>query len=144
MGIQKNQIDYTLVNRRWRTSVSATRTLPGADCGSDHEMLMCEFKFRLKCFKKSPKPIRYDLQEILLNFFYKIEIKSRFRALLDTAEEMEPNEMALESYKFIRRQLLIIYRRKKSPKKQLRQLKKKQQNRKTVIAQLNTERHKNM
>ena len=95
-GDTKNQIDYTLVNGRWRTSVSATRTLPGADCGSDHEMLMCEFKFRLKCFKKSPKPIRYDLQEIPLNFFYKIEIKSRFRALLDTAKETKPNEMALE------------------------------------------------
>ena len=76
--------------------VSATRTLLGADCGSDHEMLMCEFKFRLKCFKKSPKPIRYDLQEIPLNILYKIEIKNRFRALLDTAEEMEPNEMAEE------------------------------------------------
>ena len=85
-------IEEHLVNRRWRTSVSATRTLPGADCGSDHEMLMCEFKFHLKCFKKSPKPIRYNLQEIPLN----IEIKNRFRALLDTAEEMEPNEMAEE------------------------------------------------
>ena len=92
---KKNQIDYILVNRRWRTSVSATRTLPGADCGSDHEMLMFEFKFRLKCFKKSPKPIRYDLQEIP-NILYKIEIKNRFRALLDTAKEMEPNEMAEE------------------------------------------------
>ena len=95
-GDTKNQIDYILVNRRWRTSVSATRTLPGADCGSDHEMLMCVFKFRLKCFKKSPKPIRYDLQEIPLNILYKIEIKNRFRALLDTAEEVEPNEMAEE------------------------------------------------
>ena len=95
-GDTKNQIDYILVNRSWRTSVSATRTLPGADCGSDHEMLMCEFKFRLKCFKKSPEPIRYDLQEIPLNILYKIEIKNRFRALLDTAEEMEPNEMARE------------------------------------------------
>ena len=57
---------------------------------------MCEFKFRLKCFKKSPKPIRYDLQEIPLNILYKIEITNRFRALLDTAEEMEPNEMAEE------------------------------------------------
>ena len=95
-GDTKNQIDYILVNRRWRTSVSAIRTLPGTDCGSDHEMLMCEFTFRLKCFKKSPKPIRYDLQEIPLNIFYKIEIKNRFRALLDTAEELEPNEMAEE------------------------------------------------
>ena len=95
-GDTKKQIDYILVNRRMRTSVSATRTLPGADCGSDHEMLMCEFKFGLKCFKKSPKPKRYDLQEIPLNILYKIEIKNRFPALLDTAEEMEPNEMAEE------------------------------------------------
>ena len=95
-GDTKDQIDYILVNSRWRTSVSATRTLLGADCGSDHEMLMCEFKSRLKCFKKSPKPIRYDLEEIPLNIFYKIEIKNRSRAVLDTAEEIEPNEMAEE------------------------------------------------
>ena len=36
------------------------------------------------------------IEEIPLNIFYKIEIRNRFRALLDTAEEMEPNEMTEE------------------------------------------------
>ena len=151
-GYTKNQIDYTLVNRRWRTSVSATRTLPGADCGSDHEMLMCKFKFRLKCFKKSPKPIRYDLQEILLNFFYKIEIKSRFRALLDTAEETEPNEMAEEITQVYKEAAANHLPKKEITKKpwitketvEAIEKRKTKQNRKTVIAQLNTERQKNM
>ena len=85
---------------------------------------MCQFKFRLKCFKKSPKPIRDDLQEIPLNIFYKIEIKNRFRALLDTAEEMEPNEMAEEITQVYKEAAANhLPKSPGSPKKQLRQLK---------------------
>ena len=89
---------------------------------------MCEFKFRLKCFKKSPKPIRYDLQEIPLNIFYKIEIKNRFRALLNTAEEMEPNEMAEEITQVYKEAAANHLPKKEIPKKpwitKLKQLKK--------------------
>ena len=54
-GETKNQIDYVLTNRRWKTSVTAARTLPGADCGSDHELLMAEIKLRIKKIKNPPK-----------------------------------------------------------------------------------------
>ena len=45
-GQHQNQIDYILCRQRWRSSIQSTKTRPGADCGSDHELLIT--KFRLK------------------------------------------------------------------------------------------------
>ena len=42
----QNQIDYFLCSQRWRSSIQSAKTRPGADCGSDHELLIA--KFRLK------------------------------------------------------------------------------------------------
>ena len=39
-GQHINQIDYILCSQRWRSSIQSTKTRPGADCGSDHELLI--------------------------------------------------------------------------------------------------------
>ena len=39
-GQHQNQIDYILCSQRWRSSIQSTKTRPGADCGSDHELLI--------------------------------------------------------------------------------------------------------
>ena len=36
----QHQIDYILCSQRWRSSIQSTKTRPGADCGSDHELLL--------------------------------------------------------------------------------------------------------
>ena len=36
----------------------------GADCGSDHELLIAKFKFKLKKVEKTMIPFRYDLNKI--------------------------------------------------------------------------------
>ena len=41
-----NQIDYILCSQRWRSSIQSAKTRLGADCVSDHELLIA--KFRLK------------------------------------------------------------------------------------------------
>ena len=38
-GQHQNQIDYILCSQRWRSSIQSAKTRPGADCGSDHEVL---------------------------------------------------------------------------------------------------------
>ena len=38
-GQHQNQIDYILCSQRWRSSIQSAKTRPGADCGSDHELL---------------------------------------------------------------------------------------------------------
>ncbi|XP_030757603.1 craniofacial development protein 2-like [Sitophilus oryzae] len=47
-GIHRNQIDYILIKNRWRSSILSTKTLPGADCGSDHQLLQSTFRLKLK------------------------------------------------------------------------------------------------
>ena len=39
-GQHRNQIDYILCSQRWRSSMQSSKTIPGADCGSDHEVLI--------------------------------------------------------------------------------------------------------
>ena len=41
-GQDLNQIDYILCSRRWRSSIQSAKTRPGADCGSDHELLIAK------------------------------------------------------------------------------------------------------
>ena len=43
-GQHQNQIDYILCSQRWRSSIQSTKTRPGADCGSDHELLIAKFR----------------------------------------------------------------------------------------------------
>ncbi|XP_068206279.1 craniofacial development protein 2-like [Palaemon carinicauda] len=58
-GIHHNQIDYILVQNRFRLGIkrATTRTFPGADVGSDHDLVFVNFKLRLKTIKK-PKNTR--------------------------------------------------------------------------------------
>ena len=43
-GQHQNQIDYILWSQRWRSSIKSAKIRPGADCGSDHELLIAKFR----------------------------------------------------------------------------------------------------
>ena len=43
-GQHQNQIDYILCSQRWRSSIQSAKTRLGADCGSDHEILIAKFR----------------------------------------------------------------------------------------------------
>ena len=60
-GQYQNQIDYILCSQRWRRSKQSAKARPGADCGSDHELLIAKFKLKLKKVEKTTTPFRYDL-----------------------------------------------------------------------------------
>ena len=47
-GNYQNQIDYILCSQRWRRSIQSPKTRPGADYGSDHELLIAKFKLKMK------------------------------------------------------------------------------------------------
>ena len=47
-GQYQNQIYYILCSQRWRRSIQSAKTRPGADCGSDHELLIAKFRLKLK------------------------------------------------------------------------------------------------
>ena len=46
-GKHRIQIDYILCSQRWRSCIQSTKTRPGADCGSDHELLITKFRLKL-------------------------------------------------------------------------------------------------
>ena len=47
-GQHQIQIGYILCSQSWRRSIQSAKTRPGADCGSDHELLIAKFKLKLK------------------------------------------------------------------------------------------------
>ena len=55
------------------------KTRPGADCGSDHELLITKFRLKLKK-EKTTRPFRYDLNQIPYN--YTMEMTNRFKECL--------------------------------------------------------------
>ena len=51
----------------------------GADCGSDHELLIAKFRLKLKKVGKTTRPFRYDLNQI--PYDYTVEVRNRFKGL---------------------------------------------------------------
>ena len=78
-GQYLNQIDYILCNQRWRSSIQSAKTRPGADCGSDHELLIAKFRLKQKKIGETTRPFRYDLKQIPYN--YTVEVTNRFKGL---------------------------------------------------------------
>ena len=78
-GHYQNRTDYILCSRRWRSSIHSAKTRPGADWGSDHELLIAKFRLNLKKVGKTTKPFRYDLNHIPYN--YTVEVTNKFKGL---------------------------------------------------------------
>ena len=53
------------------------KTRPGADCGSDHELLIAKFRLKLKKVGKMTRPFSYDLNQFPFDFT--VELRKRFK-----------------------------------------------------------------
>ena len=67
--------------------------IPGADCGSGHELLIAKFRHKLKKVGKTVRPFRYDLNKILYD--YTVGVRNRFKGL-DLIDRM-PDELWTEA-----------------------------------------------
>ena len=76
-GPHWNQIDYILCSWRWRRSIQSAKTRPGADCGTDHQLLNENFRLTLKKVKKATRPFRYDLTQILYDYTVEVTNKDK-------------------------------------------------------------------
>ena len=65
----------------------------GADCGSDHELLITKFKLKLKKVGKTARPLRYDLNQI--PYDYTVEVRNRFKGL--DLIDIVPDELWMEA-----------------------------------------------
>ena len=72
--------------------MQSTKTRPGADCGSDHEILIAKFRRKLKKVGKTTRSFRYDLNQT--PYDYTVEVRNRFKGpdLIDRVPDELWNE----------------------------------------------------
>ena len=76
-GQHRNQTDYILYSQRWRSSIQSAKTRLGADCGSDHDLLIAKFRHKLKKVGKTTRPFRI----IQIPRIIQMEVRNRFKGL---------------------------------------------------------------
>ena len=59
--------------------MQSAKTRLGVDHGSDHELLIAKFRFKLKKLRKTTKSFRYDLNQI--PYDYTVEVTNRVKGL---------------------------------------------------------------
>ena len=105
--------DYILCSQRWISSIQAAKTRPGADYGSDHELIIAKFRLKLKKVGKITRPFRYDLNQI--PFDYTVEVRNRFKGL-DLIDRM-PDELWMEVHDIVQETGIKTISKKKKCKK---------------------------
>ena len=75
-----------------KSSIQSAKTRPGADCGTDHELLIAKFRVKLNKVRKTAGPFRYDLNQI--PYDYIVEMRNRFKGL-DLIDRV-PDELWME------------------------------------------------
>jgi len=103
-GMHHSQIDYILVQKRFRSciNIARTRSFPGADIGSDHDLVMMTFRTRLK---KTNKPkstrLKFDLDKLkdpAVADSFKALIGGKFAPLLVLGEEELDLEQTIKTF----------------------------------------------
>ena len=88
--------------------MQSAKTRLGADCGSDHELLIAKFRLKLKKVGKITRSFRFDLNQI--PYDYTVEVRNRFKEL-DLTDRM-PEELWTEVHNIVQEAVI-----KTSPKK---------------------------
>lgn len=87
----RNQIDFIAIKMRWKRSIKNVTTCPGADCGTDHQLLTATLVTKFHKLPKLDKPLRFDLKAD--SSAYQVNISNKFEALIDLDEEKLPEEL---------------------------------------------------
>ena len=112
-GQHRNQTDSILCSQSWRSSIQSAKTRPGADCGSDHELLTAKFRHKLKKVGKTTRPFRYDLNQI--PYDYTVGVRNRFKGL-DVIDRV-PDELWMEVHDIVQETGIMTISKKKKCKK---------------------------
>ena len=71
------EIRLIICSQRWRSSIQSAKTRLGADCASDHELLIAKCRLKLKKVRKTTRPFRYDLNQMPYNYTVEVRIDLR-------------------------------------------------------------------
>ena len=91
----------------------SAKTRPGADCCSDHELLVTKFRLKLKKVGKITRPFRYDLNQI--PYDYTAEVTNQFKGL-DLIDRV-PEELWMEVCNIVQEAVIKTIPKKKKCKK---------------------------
>ena len=103
---------YILFSQTWRSSIQSGKTRPGAECGSDQELLIVKFRLKLKKVGKTTRSSRYDLNHIPHD--YTVEVIDRFKEL-DLIDGV-PEELWMEVHDIIQEAVIKTIPKKKKCK----------------------------
>ena len=89
----RNKIDYILIQKRFRNAVKISKSLPGADCDSDHIPVMCNFKIKLRKLKRAKNQPKFLIELLKADEQLKdqinVTIRNRYDALSNITEVEE-------------------------------------------------------
>src|SRR2546425_4771174 len=89
--VTKNQIDFVLVDKRCRNGIQNSKSMQGADCGSDHNPVVVKMKIRLQRVKKAKKTVKWNV-----NNLKKSEVRNAYRMRLDQQLQEENIDECME------------------------------------------------
>ena len=117
--------DWSILESDWLYSsqpkmeklYTVSRTRPGVDCDSDHELLSAKFRLSLKKVGKTIRPFRYDLNQI--PYDYTVEMMNRFKwlDLVDRMPEELWTERTMDFYNIVYKSVTKTIPKKKKSKK---------------------------
>jgi len=90
-NITENQIGHLAISKRFRRSLLDVRNKRGADIGSDHHLMIADFRFKILATRKKTEKRRkkYNVQKLQIPSVreeFKLELKNRF-SILSTQNE---------------------------------------------------------
>ena len=94
---------------------TVSKIRPGADCGSDHELLISRFRLKLKKVGKTTRPFRYDYDLNQIPYDYTVEVRNRFKGL-DLIDGV-PDELWMEVHDIVQEIGIKTIPKKKKCKK---------------------------
>ena len=94
--------------------MKSAKTRLGADCGSNHELLIAKFRLKLKKAWKTTRPFRYDLNQIPYNYI--VEVTNRFKEL-DLIDRV-PEELLTDVHDVVQEAVIKTIPKKRNAKRQ--------------------------
>jgi hypothetical protein len=113
-GQYRNQIDYILGRRRWRSAFQSVKTRPDAECGLDHELLTATVRIKLKSTQHTEKGWQLDTDNIPEE--YKTEIKQKLATMNTQGGNSEEIWKALkDAFKEVANKTILRNEERKGP-----------------------------
>ena len=91
----------------------SAKTRLGANCDSDHELLIAKFRLKLTKTGKTTRPFRYDLNQIPDD--YTVEVTNKFKGL-DLIDRV-PEELWAETHDIVQEAVIKTISKKKKCQK---------------------------